>query len=239
VAVNYNVQVESAEVCGEIETLKLSRPAEFDFEAGQWLRLTLDTADGEATRTFTIASAPADEWLEITTRLSGSVFKNALAALRPRDPVSLAGPGGRLHLPQDADSMVFLAGGVGITPVRSMLRDAVGRGRVFADALVIYGNRDPSCVAYARELEAMAPMGVRLVNVYEEAPESWSGARGFITQQAVRAVVDVDDGRPFFVTGPPVMVEAMQRVLDELAVDRSRRTVESFSSVPPTRAKGK
>jgi len=218
-------------VCGEIATLTLARPDGFEFHSAQWLRLTLETSEGPVTKTFTIASAPADDWLEVTTRLSGSPFKTALARLTAGFEVEISGPGGRVSLPAHVREVVFLAGGVGITPVRSMLRDALNAGRTFSDALILYGNRDPSCVAYAEELAAMKPAGVRVVDVFEVAPEGWDGPRGFITAATVLQSVDPSGDRLFYVTGPPVMVGAMERVLDEVGVPVDRRVVESFGSV--------
>jgi len=236
VAEGYRVQVQAIDVCGEIATVRMSRPAEFVFAAGQWLRLTLRTVEGDGTKTFTIASAPADDWLEVTMRISGSPFKSAVGSLQQGDQVDIAGPGGRLRLPEQAASIAFLVGGIGITPVRSMLRDALNTGRVFSDALIVYGNRDPSCVPYADELAAMRPAGIRVADVFETAPPSWNGPRGFITAELVRSLVDPGDGRIFVVAGPPVMVAAMQHVLDDMGVEEPRRIVEWFG--PPIRVSG-
>jgi ferredoxin-NADP reductase len=226
----YEVEYLGGEMCGaEILSARFSRPAGFVFKPGQWLILALgDSAERLAT-TFTICSAPADDYLEITTRLSGSAFKNALLRLQPGDRALVTGPGGRLTLPADATRVAFLVGGVGVTPVRSMLRDAVVRGRVFVDALLLYGNRDASCVPFGTEFEAMADNGVRMVLCYERPPSGWSGASGFITAEMVgRYIAPEEQQRPFVVAGPPVMVEAMERVLDELEVLPGYRIIESF-----------
>ena len=74
--------------------------------------------------------------------------------------------------------MAFLVGGVGITPVRSMLRDACAAGRVFEDALLFYGNRDASCVPFEAEFAAMRPNGVRTVLCFELPPAGWTGESG-------------------------------------------------------------
>ncbi len=97
----------------------------------------------------------------------------------------MTGPGGRLALPADATRVAFLVGGVGITPVRSMLRDAVVQGRRFDDALLFYGNRDDSCVPFEEEFEAMADIGVRTVLCFEHPPIGWQGDSGFITAEMV------------------------------------------------------
>jgi ferredoxin-NADP reductase len=117
---------------------------------------------------------------------------------------------------------------VGITPVRSILRDAAARGHRFEDALLIYGNRDESCVPYGVELEGLARIGVRVVLVYERPPVGWTGESGLISAQVVRRHLDLSDGRPVVVTGPPVMVSAVERVLDELELPDERRRVERF-----------
>lgn len=227
----YESRLLSTEPCGaEVATLRFSRPDSYAFAAGQWLRLTLVTDRGPETKTFTHSSTPADPELEITTRLSGSPFKRALAALAPGDTVTIAGPGGRLSLPEDAKKVAFLVGGVGVTPARSLLRDAGQRGRCFDDVLVVYGNRDPACAPFLGELEALDRIGVRVVPVYETAGPEWTGERGFVTAEMVRRHVDPADGRPFVVAGPPVMVQAMEAVLDELGIDNTRRIIERFGA---------
>lgn len=214
--------------CGaDIVSVTLTRPDGYSFEAGQWFRLTLDTPAGPQVRTFSHVSAPGDDWLEVTTRLSETVFKKALDRLTAGDEVTVSAPGGRLRLPSD-DRVVFLVGGVGITPVRSMLRAAMQEDRRFEDALVIYGNRDETCEPYAGEIEQMRTRGVRLVLVRESAPEGWTGERGRITADLVRRHLP-DDGRPVLVTGPPPMIDAAKRVLDELGIGRDRVTIEAFA----------
>jgi ferredoxin-NADP reductase len=143
----------------------------------------------------------------------------------------IMGPGGRLTLSPDADRVCFLVGGVGITPVRCILRDAAYRGRWFDDALLVYGNRDDTCVPFAEEFARMADRGVRLELCYEHPPAGWGGASGFITAKIVSALLPDFEGVEFFVAGPPVMVSVMERVLDDLQVPEKQRHIERFG--PP------
>jgi glycine betaine catabolism B len=226
----FDVSYLEHDTCGsDIRTVRLQRPESYRFKAGQWFTLRLDTAQGRVAKTFSHCSAPADPYLELTTRISGSAFKQALAALEPGAKVHIEGPGGRLSLAEDLPTVAFLVGGVGITPVRSILRDAAQRGRRFQDALLLYGNRDESCAPFLAEFEAMTDIGVRVVVCYERPSSGWRGESGFITAEMVRRHLALDNGRPFVVTGPPVMVDAMQSVLDDLAVNDSRRVIERFS----------
>ena len=226
----YDVEFLGQEECGaEVFSARFSRPEGFDFLAGQWMVLTLFSGDERLAETFTICSAPSDDYLEITTRLSGSAYKAALCALVPGDRAVVAGPGGRLVLPRDVSRVAFMVGGVGITPVRSMLRDAVATGRTFEDALLLYANHDSTCVPFAAELAEMSGSGVRTVLCYENPPEGWGGESGLITANMVRGLLPPGgDERPFIVAGPPKMVESMERVLDDLAVPVARRLVEHF-----------
>ena len=227
----YPVELLERHGCGaDVATFRFSRPEELEFRAGQWLTLELVVDGGPIAETFTICSAPVDEYLEFTTRLSGSAYKNALSGLAPGDSAFVAGPGGRLSLPPGESRLAFLVGGVGITPVRSMLRQACAKGARFDDAVVFFGNRDASCVPFADEFSAMAAHGVRTVVCIEHPSRDWGGESGFINAQIVRRHLPVDDGRPYFVTGPPPMVAAMEGVLDDLSVPGSLRIIERFGA---------
>jgi ferredoxin-NADP reductase len=215
--------------CGsETVTLRFERPDDYSFSPGQWFTLRLSIGEELHTETFSHCSAPSDPYLEMTTRLTASPFKQALGALEPGAIVHIAGPGGRLGITAGVSRLAFLVGGVGITPVRSMLREAAARGRNFDDALLLYGNRDESCAPFAEEFAAMGDLGVRLVLCYEQPPAGWTGETGFITAETVRRHLPTDDGRPYVITGPPVMVSAMEAVLDKLAVPDAQRIIERF-----------
>ena len=211
----FEVEFLEYNTCGaDIRTLRFTRPAGYIFKPGQWFTLTLNTSQGLHTETFSHCSAPGDSYLDLTTRISGSPFKQALASLEPGARVPLRGPGGRLSIAEQVRRVVFLAGGVGITPIRSILRDAGQRGRTFDDALLLYGNRDESCAPFLGEFEALGGIGLRVVVCYERPPVGWLGESGFITAE----------------TGPPAMVDAMGRVLDDLAVTEERRLIERFTT---------
>ncbi len=218
-----------ARMCGtDVLIARFERPAGYSFQAGQWMRVTLATGEEEQTRTLSHANSPADDWLEIATRLSSSTFKQALVALQVGEIVQITGPGGRFALPPDVQRVAFLIGGVGVTPVRSMLRDAWQSGRTFEDAPVLYGNRSPDCAPYLDELNDMAAIGVRVIPVFEKAPADAAVETGFVTAELVHRYVTEADTCAFVVAGPPVMTEAMEAVLDRVGVPLENRFVERF-----------
>ncbi|MBE0475912.1 MAG: FAD-dependent oxidoreductase [Coriobacteriia bacterium] len=217
--------------CGErVASFRFAKPPGYAFAPGQYALLRLRTAEGPQSKPFTLSQAPADPYLEVTTRLSGSPFKRALASMAAGDPAEVSGARGSTVLPEGTRRVAFLVGGVGVTPARSILRDAASRGGGGLDAVLLYGNVDDVCVPFLEELEGMAGEGwCRLVLAYERPPSGWAGESGFITAAMVRRHVRMDDGLRFVVAGPPAMADAMTAVLDELAVPEDRRLVERFS----------
>jgi ferredoxin-NADP reductase len=211
-------------------SLRFVKPAGFAYRAGQFALLRLGTREGEQTKAFTLSSAPGDPYLEITTRLTGSAFKDALVALRPGARVGFSGARGRMTAPDDAGRIAFLVGGVGVTPARSIIRDSVQRatGSEFA---LFYGNRDEGSIPFGAEFDgyAAAYPRIRVVHVLEHPGEGWTGEAGYISASVVRRHIDPLDGWDFFVSGPPSMIEPMRLVVAELAVPEDRLTFESFA----------
>jgi ferredoxin-NADP reductase len=211
-------------------TFRFEKPDGYAFAPGQYALFTLATRDGDQTKPFTLDQAPADPFLEITTRLSGSAFKDELEALRPGDVVRVGGPLGRMTLPQRTAKVAFLVGGVGITPARSIIRDAVQRGTGLEVAL-FYGNQDQSGIPFGDEFDgyAAAHPEILVVHVLAVPLPGWVGETGFITAEIVRRHVDAMDGWHWVVTGPPAMIDAMKRVLTDLEIPEDRISMESFA----------
>lgn len=216
--------------CGEdVFTLKLERPEGYVFSAGQYFVMRLEGESGYEQRIFSHASSPADDFLEITTHLSGSTFKQRLAAVRKAERIEVSPAAGRFGLPDSPPFVTFLAGGIGITPIRSIVRDAVQR-RTGLRSVLLYGNRSPACVPYREELESYEAAGIETVHIFEQAPDEAGGKRGFITAQLVREYTDPENGL-VVAAGPPAFVSAMDSVLDALEVEPERRIVERFGLI--------
>lgn len=227
-AQDYRARVTATQSCGDdVLILTLGMPDGYSFRAGQWLRVTLPTTEGTQTRTLSIASAPADGEIVLATRLSDSAFKRALAGVASGDEITIGPPGGRLRLPEEALEFGFLVGGVGMTPVRSLLREARRQGRSLDGSVVLYGNRDETCILWRGEIEGLQEIGLRVTHVLEEPPSGWTGESGLIHEDMVKRLAP-PTGRTYVVAGPPAMVDAMVEILDRLAVPEELRMVEAF-----------
>jgi ferredoxin-NADP reductase len=127
--------------------------------AGQFMRIDLPHANPDAegtSRFFTISSAPHERTIDITTRLTGTTFKQALAALRPGHEIHLIDPpAGDFVWPAMSDELLFVAQGVGITPFWSMLKDRTHR-RADVRATLIYTSSSETSLPFIRELTTMA-----------------------------------------------------------------------------------
>lgn len=215
--------------CGEnVHSCRFERPEGYEFAAGQYFMLRLGANADAPSKPFSHASAPGDRWIEVTTHFGDSEYKRGLAAVVPGGQVFVSPALGRLSVPANEGPVTFLAGGVGITPVRSIVRDAVQRNTGLT-ATIFYGNRSPKCAPYRTELDAYAPHGIRTIHVFEHVLKDPHAEEGLITPELVCLHADPSQGL-VVATGPPAMVVAMERVMDNLGVPSARRRVEKFGT---------
>ena len=222
----------SKEVAAEGTMAFRFRKQDLRFQAGQAADFTL-TADGKReTHTFTISSSPDNpDTIMVTTRLRDSPFKNALRRMEPGQTVHVTTPNGDFLLPRDpATPVVFLAGGIGITPFRSMLRHmaAVGDRR---RCVLFYSNPTRAETTFLEELEALAnELDLKLVvTVTKEEPDGWQTGR--IDEAMLRSNLDDDVVRRavFYIAGPPKMIAALRAEVGKLGVPDDRIKSDEFT----------
>jgi ferredoxin-NADP reductase len=214
-----------------------SRPAGFEFRAGQSLLLSLITppeTDGEGdSRTFTIATAPHEPELMIATRMRDTAFKRVLKSLPPGTALRIDGPSGELVLEEKPTRpVVFLAGGIGITPFRSMALHAA-HARLAHRIVLFYGNRRREDAAFLDELQELEPRNpnfrlVALMSEPEKSAQPWSGETGFIRRELIERRVAEPQSALYYFAGPPAMTGAMHTLLEELGVAEEAMRYEEF-----------
>lgn len=216
--------------------LYFEKPPRFEFIAGQTIDLTLiDPSETDAegnSRTFSIASAPQEPEIAVAVRLRPSAFKRTLATMPPGTAVQIDGPMGGFTFDDDTfRPVVFVAGGIGIAPFRSMIVDARSRG-VRRDLWLFYANRRPQDAAFLGELKALAEVmtTVRVVATMT-APggaETWPDERGRIDLAMLRRWVPDLLAPTYYVAGPPEMALGLHRMLVDAGVSRRDVRVEEF-----------
>lgn len=225
--------VENRPEAGRVRTLALEPEGHdgMSYRAGQFAWLTLDQSPfAMAEHPFSFSSAPGGTpTLEFTIQPIGDFTGRAVEA-EERAVAYVEGPHGLFTLEDHpAAAYVFVAGGIGIAPIMSILRDRARRGdrRPF---LLFYGTRTPEGAVFRDELRALEDeMELRLVHVVEEPTAGWDGEVGLVDAQLLGRHLPEDDlEREYFLCGPVPMQESVSRLLENRGVPSGRIHTEIF-----------
>jgi glycine betaine catabolism B len=206
------------------------------FRPGQYVNLFVDVDGVLTSRPYSIASAPGRPYLEITVRdkPGGFVAPYLLREIDVGDHLESTGPAGNFYYEPliDGDDLVFLAGGSGITPFMSIIRDAV-QGERSLRMHLIYGSRTPADVIYGDELALLAETSPNLSYslVISEPPPDYEGLTGLLDAALIQSQVGELAGKTFFLCGPNAMTDLCQAALRELGVPPHRIRRELYG--PP------
>ena len=206
------------------------KPGGFGFRPGQAIDLVL----GEHRHAFSLVSAPSENELVIATRMRDSGFKRALKATAVGGQVGIDGPFGSLTLHKDpARAAILIAGGIGITPYVSMLRQAAA-DRLAHRIVLLYSVRRPSDAAFLDELRDLEARNAHFrlvvtVTQPETAGQGWKGETGHIGKALLERVWRGLAPRPIhYLAGPPAMVAGLKAVLEGAGVDDDDIRAEEF-----------
>jgi glycine betaine catabolism B len=197
-------------------------------------------------RHFTLTSSPTENFIMISTRIRDSPYKKRLASLEEQTTlVKVRGPEGKFVLHEDySKTAVFLSGGIGVTPFRSMIKNATDK-QLPLKIVMFDSNRNEQNILYKNEFDEWANTNKNLKIVYtitdeEDGKQSslhsssgtWTGERGRIDKEMITRHLNSDeaDRSIFYVCGPPAMLNAMKGILeDELKITEERIKVEEFT----------
>jgi glycine betaine catabolism B len=216
-----------------------------NYKAGQYSVVDLGTKEDPEgpVRSFTIASSPTEkDFILISTRIRDTLFKKKLASLDLGTLVKITAPMGKFVLPDDhTKSVVFLSGGIGVTPFRSMVKYATDK-QLPLKITVFDSNRDQDNILYKKEFDECVSENKNLKIIYTITDErqgsssipndGWKGERGFINKAMLVKYLSTDqlDNSIFYICGPPGMLKAMQKLLqDDLHIPKERIKIEEFT----------
>lgn len=212
------------------------KPTGLDFLPGQILDWTLrheNPDDRGETRHFSISSSPTEDVLMFTTKFTepGSSFKRALRSAQPEAELEMTGPSGTFLLPDDEKwPVVFLGGGVGITPFRSMIRYAVDK-KLPTPMTLLFANKTPDDIIYQAEFDLWSQFNpnFRPVYIVDTPNESWVGEVGHLSAEVLKKYVPDLKAPLYYICGPASMIEAYRTVLANLGIGIDQVRTENFS----------
>lgn len=211
-------------------------PEGFEFKAGQLTHIKLinpSETDEEGTkRALSFVYAPSENELVTTTRLRDSAFKRELKDLPEGSEVEFDGANGSFTLHKtETTPAVFLIGGIGITPIRSMIAEATNQ-KTDHDLTLLYSNKTPEDAPFLsdfKDMEKRNPNFTFVPVMTRADADEWSGERGHIDADLLKRYVS-DINKPiYYLSGPGDMVEAMQKMLVEAGVNEDNIRSEEFA----------
>ncbi|XOF33535.1 MAG: FAD-dependent oxidoreductase [Candidatus Electrothrix sp. YB6] len=206
---------------------RFTRPPGFSFQAGQYAIVSLGE-EGMLVHPLSFSDGPQKDYLEFTKRMTGSVYCQYLEGLYPGDRITVKGPIGSFSMRDIVNDIVYIVGGIGITPIRSMLAEAVHQ-RDRRRITLLYGNLNDDDIAFSRELAELPLPGFRLVHVLQHSWGKVEARQGFITSRIIEEEVTADiQSSTFLVSGPPAMVKAMEEQLFLLGVLENQIRLDRF-----------
>lgn len=216
-----------------VESFRFFPEKKIDFIAGQFLQLIFDTANQEnkeLNKFLSFSCSPAKEYVEVTKRLSESIFSERLKNLRINDRVLLKGPLGNCTFKDGYKKIGFLIGGIGITPVTSIIEYIMDK-KLDTDEILLYSNRTEEDIAFKKELDYWQGLNRNIKVFYtltEFKPQDNICIFGRIDKNLLLEKVKDYMERIFFIFGPPKMTEAMSALCLEVGCNKENIRTESF-----------
>ncbi len=200
-----------------------------NFSPGQFMEVILDKENKDLKHYLSFSSSPARDYVEFTKRISDSAFCKKLMELKEGDEVLLKLPLGDCVYKEEYGKIGFLIGGVGITPVISML-EHISDKNLNTDAVLFYSNRREGDIAFKEQLDEWREKeNIEVIYfVTAEEPQDKSIKFTLLNADVLKQYQDRFLDRVFFIFGPPKMVDALFKVLKELGVAEEKIKTEKF-----------
>jgi ferredoxin-NADP reductase len=213
----------------DTKSFRFDVPRGFMYSAGQWMFITIRIGGKEKQKHFTISSSPTDPFLEFTKKIRDTEFSQALDKVKPGDWVKIDGPYGEFIYDPGVKKFGFLTGGIGITPMHSIMKYCVDTNKP-VDIVMLYANKTRDDIVFKEDLESFGKTnsGIVVKNVLTR-DESWQGLKGHVDAKMIQSQIPDYYERTFYICGPPGMNQAMIKVLKELKVPDGHIRLEDFS----------
>lgn len=215
-----------------VKSFRFRRKEEVDFKPGQFFFVTIRIGNKERTKHFSFSNSPSEkDYIEFTKKLTDSEYSKALDQLKAGDWARLKMPYGSFTFEGEYKKIAFLAGGIGVTPIRSICRYAIDK-ELDTDIVLLYANRTAKDVIFREDFDAMqkAHPKLKVSHILYEPDEEYPTRVGLINAQITKEEIPDYSERKFYICGPPSMVDALRKILlDGLNLAKEDIITEDFT----------
>ncbi|QKY70038.1 FAD-dependent oxidoreductase [Lentibacillus sp. CBA3610] len=223
------------EIANDTMAFHWEMPDGFEFKAGQFGDFTLidpsETGEKGNSREFSFVHAPSENDLVTATRIRDSAFKRELEKLPEGSEVKFDGPIGNFTLHKtESTPAVFIIGGIGITPIRSMIAEATNK-QTSHDMTLLHSNTTPEDAPFQSDFKAFEEKNpnFKYIPVMTKAgADEWNGESGYIDEEMLKRYVSDVSEPIYYLSGPGDMVNAMYDMLVEAGANEDNIRAEEF-----------
>lgn len=217
-----------------VKSFRFKIPDPANFKPGQFFFVTIKINGVERTKHFSFSNSPTEEgYVEFTKRITDSEFSKALRRLKIGDWAKLKMPYGSFTLEGEHEKLAFLSGGIGITPLRCIIK-FVSDKRLPADIVLFYSNNREEDIIFRQDLDNISSSNKNIHIIYTLTSkdidnETWQGKTGYIDDEMIKEVMPDFLERIFYICGPPMMVDSMKDILkNKLNLPENMIKIENF-----------
>lgn len=213
-----------------------AKQKELNFIPGQYMEWTLphENADSRGNRRyFSISSSPTEDKVSLAVKFykPSSSYKKELINFQNENLITASQVAGDFVLPKNLKTpLVFIAGGVGIAPFRSMIQYIIDKN-LSADIILVYTNRTPDDILFSDIFEKASQNGIKTIynlTDLKTVPKDWQGTTGYITAESIQKEITDYKNRYYFLSGPQLMVQRFEQTLLDAGVGKSKIKTDFF-----------
>lgn len=207
-------------------SFRFKKPEGFRFIAGQYMLVNIGE---ELVHPLSLSDCPEEPaFIEFTKRMTGSPFCQRLQSLEKGESIIVKGPDGKFYPDESAGTIVMLAGGIGITPIRSILKSQEKNKGSLGKIILVYGNLNRADIAFREDLENLKLPDYRVVHVLSDTAGMESAYQGYITAAIITKEVPEKANAAYMISGPPGMVAAVKKGLSTISIPEERIRTDIF-----------
>jgi len=216
-----------------VETFRFQASPTLEFMPGQFAEIMFDPhhkKNSDLNKYLSLSASPTREYIEVTKRLSASPFSSRLRQLAAGDEITIKAPLGNCVFKDEYKKIGFLIGGIGITPVISII-DYIVEKKLNTQVSLFYSNRSEADIAFKKELDAWQAKYDTIKVIYtltECPPQDAFCLFGTIDQALLQKRIKDIPEQVFFIFGPPAMVLAMKRICSKIGCQEDKLKWENF-----------